>query len=40
LAGTRKYIIGPTNTHNVFQVDLLENLQPSLLDVNVDANKR
>jgi regulator of protease activity HflC (stomatin/prohibitin superfamily) len=40
LAGTRKYIIGPTNTHNVFQVDLLDKLQPDLLDVNVDANKK
>jgi regulator of protease activity HflC (stomatin/prohibitin superfamily) len=40
LAGTRKYIIGPTNTHNVFQIDLLEKGQPSLLDVTPDANKK
>jgi regulator of protease activity HflC (stomatin/prohibitin superfamily) len=40
LAGTRKYIIGPTNTHNVFQIDLLEQGQPSLLDITPDANKK
>src|SRR5262249_31628663 len=40
LAGTRKYLIGPTNTHNVFQVDLQENLQPGLLEgVKVDESK-
>lgn len=40
LAGARKYVVGPTNTHNVFQVNLQENFQPSLLDVDVDENKR
>jgi len=40
LAGTRKYLIGPTNTHNIFQVDLQETLQPGLLEgVKVDESK-
>ena len=39
-AGTRKYLIGPTNTHNVFQIDLQDKLRPDLLDVNIEPPKK
>jgi HflK protein len=34
-AGTRKYIVAPTNTAEVIQLDLQDKLRPDLLDVTV-----
>ncbi len=34
-AGTRKYIVAPTNTDEVIQLDLQDKLRPDLLDVTV-----
>ena len=39
-AGTRKYLIGPTDTHNVFQIDLQDKLRADLLDVNIEPPKK
>lgn len=39
-AGTRKYIVGPTNTHDVIQLNLEDKLRPDLLDINVEPPKK
>ena len=39
-AGTRKYLIGPTNTHNVFQIDLQDKLRPDLYDAPIEPPKK
>jgi membrane protease subunit HflK len=40
-AHTRKYLIGATNTHNVFQIDLKESIADSMLrDVKIDSEKK
>ena len=39
-AGTRKYIVGPTNTHDVIQLNLEDKLRPDLLDINVEPTKK
>lgn len=39
-AGARKYIIGPTNTHDVFQIDLQDKISPDLLEnLSVSTNR-
>jgi regulator of protease activity HflC (stomatin/prohibitin superfamily) len=40
LAATRKYVVMPTNTHDVVILDLTEKLRRDLLDVPVDPVKR
>ncbi len=40
LASTRKYVVMPTNTHDVVILDLTEKLRRDLLDVPVDPVKR
>jgi modulator of FtsH protease HflK len=37
IAGARKYIVGPTNTQNVVQIDLQDKLRPDLLDVELPS---
>lgn len=39
-AGARKYIIGPTNTHDVYQIDLQDKIDQSILDnLSVSTNR-
>ncbi len=38
-AGARKYIVAPTNTQEVIQLNLEEKIRPDLLDVTVPAAK-
>ena len=35
----RKYIVGPTNTDNVIQINLEDKIRPDLLDVTVPTAK-
>ena len=39
-AGTRKYLVAPTNTHDVIQLNLEDKLRPDLLDINVEPSKK
>ena len=39
-AGARKYIVAPTNTHDVIQLDLQDKLRADLLDINVEPPKK
>jgi membrane protease subunit HflK len=38
-SGTRKYIVAPTNTQDVIQLNLEEKIRPDLLDVTVPPPK-
>jgi hypothetical protein len=38
-AGARKYIVAPTNTEGVIQLNLEEKIRPDLLDVTVPPAK-
>jgi hypothetical protein len=40
LAATRKYVVLPTNTHDVVIIDLTEKLRKDLLDVPIDPVKK
>lgn len=39
LTSTRKYVVMPTNTHDVIQVDLTEKIRRDVLDVQLDPVK-
>ena len=39
-AGTRKYLVAPTNTHDVIQLNLEDKLRPDLLDINIEPSKK
>jgi regulator of protease activity HflC (stomatin/prohibitin superfamily) len=39
-AGVRKYVIAPTNTQDVVQLNLEDKLRPDLLDINVEPPKQ
>jgi HflK protein len=40
LANTRKYVVLPTNTHDVVSIDLTEKIRRDILDLNLDPVNR
>ena len=38
-AGSRKYVLITTNTHQVLQIDLQDKIRPDMLDISVPPPK-